>query len=315
MQAYNTPSTIYGIHDPGGEHIMEECGVRGWIVFTHALGSDPKDMSGFDYRPWADKGHGILARLNYGYEPMGTIPYFHLCLDFARRCANFVAASRGCSRWIIGNEMNYAVERPGGQLHGQHITPFLYGMCLAQCYRAIHSVSGHEEDEVIMGAVAPWNNQTSYPDNYRGDWVHYFVDTLWQGGRLYDGIALHTYTHTPEPWRVYTDTWMNAPFEDRHYDFLAYYDFMEAIPKEMHHLPVYITETDQDVAWLDENTSWVQRAYGEIDHWNKHPDHQQILALCLYRWQRGHDRWGIEGKQGVIADYRDAVQQGYTWEG
>jgi N-acetyl-anhydromuramyl-L-alanine amidase AmpD len=32
---------------------------------------------------------------------------------FARRVANFVDTSQGCHIWVIGNEMNYAVERPG----------------------------------------------------------------------------------------------------------------------------------------------------------------------------------------------------------
>jgi hypothetical protein len=87
---------------------------------------------------------------------------------------------------------------------------------------------------------------------------------------------------------------------------------MGAIPDTMRHLPVYITETGQDVAWLDQNIAWVQAAYGEINYWNLQPGYQQIRALVLYRWPQ-FDKWYIKGKEGVIADFRQALPQGYAW--
>ena len=68
---------------------------------------------GVDYSAYADRGLGIIARLNHGYEPDGTLPHSSLYEAYARRVANFVATSRGCKIWVIGNEMNYAIERPG----------------------------------------------------------------------------------------------------------------------------------------------------------------------------------------------------------
>jgi hypothetical protein len=84
----------------------------------------------------------------------------------------------------------------------------------------------------------------------------------------------------------------------------------------MRQLPVYITEADEDIAWDDsEGTVWIQRAYAEIDRWNRQPGHQQIRALILYRWPRvgGADRWWIDGKGNVIADFRRAMEHGYRW--
>ena len=104
---------IFGIHEPGGEQYMLEAGRLGWIVFTEVLGHDPEDRLGVDYSAYADRGFGIIARLNHGYEPDGTLPHSSLYESYARRVANFVATSRGCKIWVIGNEMNYAVERPG----------------------------------------------------------------------------------------------------------------------------------------------------------------------------------------------------------
>ena len=68
------------------------------------------------------------------------------------RCANFVRSSRGCHIWIIGNEMNFAVERPGVQFDrsqnpprlvrpGEVILPGMYANCYRQCRTAIKGVA------------------------------------------------------------------------------------------------------------------------------------------------------------------------------
>ena len=86
------------------------CSPRSWATIRAT-------RAAADYSRWADQGFGIIARLNNGYEPNGTIPLSSRYADFAQRCANFVRNSRGCHIWIIGNEMNFAVERPGVQFN------------------------------------------------------------------------------------------------------------------------------------------------------------------------------------------------------
>ena len=403
---------IFGIHEPGGERHMLEAGRTGWIVFTEEIGHDPAVQSGRDYRSYSERGLGVIVRLNNGYYPSGTIPNSRDYANFAQRCANFVSNSRGCKLWIIGNEMNYWIERPpatgrsaapqsqptgptlssgaesnnaesGGlfeqmrrllqsflqpsahpstssqsspmptpaaqapavgviqapqddpqlrslpdrfsAIHpatpasrtaladGETITPALYAQCYKLCRDAIRRVAGHMADQVLIGAVAPWNNRTIYAGNPRGDWVQYFQDILTLLGPTgLDGITLHTYTHRADPNLITSDTKMNPPFADRHFEFRAYQDFLNAVPASMRSLPVYITETNQDVPWLDQNTAWIQRAYGEIDWWNRQPNTQKIRALVLYRWP-SIDRWVIDGKGGVVEDFKAALQQEYRW--
>ena len=401
---------IFGIHEPGGERHMAEAGRKGWIVFTEELGADPAVSTGRSYRTFSDQGFGVIVRLNNGYFPNGTIPNSQQYANFARRCANFVAASEGCKIWIIGNEMNYRIERPpiaplriapevprpqnapsaapsNGKTEGllaglrrlfasvsvrkevsagaeppppptptpapsqpgdpygrglrerfnaiyqplpvsdansrgaaaatvdgfEVITPALYARCFKLCRDAIRSVAGHANDQVLIGAVAPWNNQTAYPGNERGDWVRYFQDILTALGPTgLDGITLHTYTHQSDPNLISSEQRMNPPFTDRYFEFPAYRDFMNAIPTAMRSLPVYITETNQDVPWLNQNIGWIQRAYAEIDWWNQRPNSQQIRALVLYRWPV-IDLWYIEGKGGVVEDFKLALQQDYRW--
>ena len=322
---FNDSPYLYGLHDPGGENVMADQGIPGWILFTEELGDDPNDPRGSDYSRWADQGFGIIARLNNGYEPKGTIPLSNRYADFATRCANFARNSRGCHIWIIGNEMNFAVERPGVEFDrsqnpprlvrpGEIIQPGMYANCYRQCRTSIKGVAGHKDDQVIVGGVAPWNPQTTYPGNTNGDWVKYLEDILTVlGPANCDGIAIHAYTHGADPKLIHTDAFMNAPFQNRQYNFRTYQDFMKAIPLSMRHLPVYLTETDQDDAWRNENNGWVQRAYGEIDWWNRQPGNQVIRAVILYRWPNV-DKWGIDGKAGVIEDFRKAISFKYSWE-
>lgn len=367
---------LYGFHDPGGESIMLEAGRPGWIIFTEALGGDPNDFSGADYRLWSGRGLGVISRLNYGYYPNGTIPYSDSYINFARRCANFVANSQGCAIWIIGNEMNLPIERPlapgfrrpfpappsiapslpsgqprsdrSGEARGslrsaaeraallrpqplaptpsaraalgagiidgfQVITPDLYAQCYRLCRQAIRSVPGHANDQVLIGAIGPWNNLTQYFGNENGDWVRYFEDILaLLGPSGVDGIALHTYTHDADPALITATVPLAPPFQNRQFEFRTYRDFMMAIPADMRRLPVYITETNQVRPWLDANIGWVQAAYVEIDSWNRQAGNQQIRSLALYRWPP-YDDWVIEGRLGVIEDLRAALQFDFKW--
>jgi murein DD-endopeptidase MepM/ murein hydrolase activator NlpD len=347
---------LYGLHDPGGERIMRDAGCRGWILFTEEIGLDPNNHGGSDrYASLSAEGFGVIVRLNRGYYPNGTIPHSSEYANFAQRCANFVRNSPGAKIWIIGNEMNLAVERSGVQIDwsralsgsrgvgepsarelrdllnitaeqargmlivdpGEVITPELYVRCYSLCRNAIRRLPGHEDDLVLIGSVAPWNINTTYGSNPSGDWVQYFKDILTLlGPDGCDGITLHTYTDGHDLGFIDQDHVMGNPdFSHLRYHFRSYQDFMAAIPDNMRHLPVYITETDQNLAWEDKHNSvWVQRAYAEIDRWNREPGHQQIRALILYRWPRvGEDRWWIEGKGGVIEDFKRAMQQGYRW--
>ena len=364
---------IFGLHDPGGESIMASAGRRGWILFTEAVGSDPNDVSGGDYAPWSNQDFGIICRINHGYGSVGTLPLPARYADFARRVANFVAASPGCRIWIIGNEMNHRQEWPESAAavrtaenvaaatdepvtgpaedpfgHGSAsrfgalapqpaaptepsrrdervaaaatrgalvpITPADYVQCFQLCRAAIKALPGHAGDQVLVGAVAPWNVDTVYPGNPTGNWIQYFADILaGLGAGGCDGIALHTYTHGSDPALIHDTSTMNPPFQNYFFNFLTYRNFMTAIPAAMRDLPVYITETDQDVPWLDANNGWVQAAYGEINWWNRQPGNQQIRSLILYRWPR-LDQWYIEGKNGVIAGFRAALANDYRWK-
>ncbi len=310
---------IFGIHDRGGEHLMAEMGKKGWILATEEIGRNPHDLSGGYYRDLETSGYGVLVRLNHSYHRgsdfPGTLPEVgdndEEYREFAVRCGNFVEHSYGCHIWIIANEMNHPYEWPGGP-EGQAILPSSYADCFRQCRSEIHARAGHADDQVVVGAVAPWNDSLKYPDNERGDWIRYLADLLVLLEGDCDGIALHTYTHGADPRLISAQNCMDAPFEDRYYHFRTYRQFLECIPASMRGLPVYITETNQGDPWAQANTRWAQTAYAEIDRWNQDPTHQSIRSLILYRWSRDDD-WSFCDLMPVQDDFRAAMSHDYRW--
>jgi hypothetical protein len=296
------PAYIYGLHDIGGQDLMLSAQRPGWLLDT----IDLRSQAGADYSSLAEAGLGIIVRLNNGYDT-GTIPPSNQYDAFAAKCAAYVKNSPGARIWLIGNETNTNAERP--QLPDgsrEIITPEKYAQCFSKCHAAIKNVPGHADDWVIPGAVGPYNAQT-------GDWVQYLVDILNLLGAQADGIALHCYTHDFKANQITDEQLMDPPFHQRHFNFRAYRDFLNALPTQFRALPVFITETNPYAGWRDSNSGWLQNAYKEIDAWNADPTHQPIQALILFRWQTlpDHLAWSIQDKPALIADFRAALAAGY----
>jgi hypothetical protein len=266
----------------------------GWLVFTEIA-----SPTGGDYSEYAAQGFNVLVRLNHGYYPNGTIPVREFYPEFAVTCALHVQASRGVYGWIIGNEPNHSQERPDGW----PITAEDYADCFRGCRDTIHSYV--PDARVIVGAVAPYNAQT-------GDFGDYQVQALYHlGAGNYDGVALHAYTHGPDPALITSAAKMGPPFENYHYHFRVYRDLAQRVPANV---PLYLTETNQDEPWWNVNVGWVREMYREIDEWNTDNPSHVIRCACLFRYPT-FDQWSIADKPAVIEDFQQAVDIGYTWTG
>jgi hypothetical protein len=324
MVAKGESTYLFGVHDIGAEDVMAAAGRKGWVLITEGIGRDPGDPNGGNYQDLVDSDFGVMVRLNHGYGTAGTLPLSQFYDDFATRCGNFAQGSTGCHIWIIGNETNLRGERPEhGSPQEEVITPQLYARCYARCRAAIRSRPGHQNDMVLVSPVAPYNDETKYPGNERGDWVKYQQDVLGLlGPGNYDGVAIHAYTHGNTPDLITHDLKMGPPFPDRQYDFKTYQDIMAVIPIGV---PVYVTEANPQSrpvgspsGWPDgsQGTGWVQAAYKEIDAWNQaHPD-RQIRSLILYRWGKDvtdQPLWTIHNRPGVVEDFRHALLNDYQW--
>lgn len=277
----------------------------GWIVATVAIGCDPHDFTGANFYAWTSRGFGVIARLNNGYAPAGTIPTVEHYEQFAARCANFVGASPGVTRVIIGNEPNHANERP----NGVYITPEQYARCFTMCRNAIKAVSANIQ--VMPAPIAPYHNDGM-------NCMHYWsrmLERIKANGSC-DGIPLHAYTRTSNPADITSTAVMGGELDGQYSGFLTYQNQADiAAQLGFGGLPAYITEFNEllEQGWEDANTGVVQAAYAEINEWNLGGEHPQIHALCLYRSNRD-DKWSFADKRGVQADFRQAVALGYTVE-
>ena len=309
------PTHIFGMHDPGAEALFAGANKTGWVVVTVQV--NPPDHDG-DFSALANAGVRPIVRLNNGYGSAGTLPVAAQYDAFAQQGAAFIAGSQGAQIWVIGNETNSAWERPGNSdgNGGEVITPAKYAQCFAKCRAAIKQVAGHKDDWIVPSAPAPWNAQTTYSGNPIGDWVKYFQDVLNQCIQLNakpDALSIHTYTHGLDPSLVTINHAMDAPFENRQFEFRAYRDFLGAVPAALKTLPVLITET-QAQFWDNRNVSWIQTAFKEINDWNSVQANQPIQALALFRWQDlpgDPDGWSISNRGALVNDFRAALQNDY----
>ena len=150
---------LYGIHDHD-TNIQEYLdhfsagGVTGSVTATIAIGSNPSDTGGDDFRWIADQGHTVIVRLNNGYCGSGNIPTPDKYDDFAQRAANYVAATQGANIFVIGNETNLAVEWPPVNGHAQYVSPQDYATVFRKVYNAIKAVRPNAQ--VISQALAPF---------------------------------------------------------------------------------------------------------------------------------------------------------------
>ena len=198
------------------------------------------------------------------------------------------------------------------------ITPALYASCflrlVATRFDGVRDMSKIKLSWALSGRGM---QKRKDPGNPRGDWIQYFRDILERLGNNVDGISLHTYTHGPDPALISSGEKMQPPFQNYHYHFRAYRDFMAAIPPLLRDRPVYVTETDQYGAWRNRNSGWIQSAYREIHNWNQDPYNQPIQALILFRWIIGNPNdprqvgWAVQNKAGVQNDFRNAMNHAY----
>jgi hypothetical protein len=301
------PQSIYGIHDVEGASFLQQNNGSGWLVHSVDVWNDPPA----NYTALVNANCRVIVRLNNGYGSTGTIPLPSGYDAFAAKCAQWVASSHGAKIFIIGNEMNISAERP----NGQPILPADYASCFLKCRAAIQAQPGYATANVVPGAIGPYNIETAYTGNPTGDWVKYFLDvlTLLQG--QCDGIAIHCYARGQNAGDVTNPDKFPAPYQNNFRGFLAYQNFMNAIPSAMRNLPVYITETQPLIHdapnWLNQNSGWVTAAFAEINRWNSVSSNQPIQALVMFRWLNTDPHWCFSTKASVLDDFRNALAQNF----
>jgi PKD repeat protein len=332
---------IYGIHDHD-TNIQEYLdhfsagGVTGWVTATIAIGSNPSDTGGDDFRWIANQGHTVIVRLNNGYCGTGNIPTPDKYDDFAQRAANYVAATQGADIFIVGNETNLAVEWPPVNGHAQYVSPQDYASLFRKTYNAIKAV--RPGAQVITQALAPFAGPFSAGstcgfthDANPLNWVQYMNQMLTEikstGG--IDGIALHINSRGYSYDDIHSTQKVNAGGQNLYFSFYVYKDWVDhGIPADLYHLPLYATESNGIFYWSGghpENPGshyepgWMQEVYAEINRYNQEATASGkpvYRAVNMYRWCAWCDGWNINNspyKGQILSDLDQAIAAQYRW--
>lgn len=285
-------SNLYGVHDQEGAHLVP---AGGYCVALVALS---ENAGGVNYTAIRDDIHW-LVRVNWGYGTTGTIPLARLFTNYLAALANLVMHSKGIHGIIIGNEPNHPQERPDNQPISVDDYTTLYGMAYATIKRLAPGI------KVGPAAVAPYRIDNGQRWN---DYLHEMLSKI-----ECDFVTVHAYPRSSNPSDVSNpNIRMDGPLQGQYAGFLTYEDALMAIPSDKKHLPVHITETNPllENGWEDANTGVVKAIYREINDWNRTNPAPLVHSVSLYRYPK-YDKWYIEGKNGVIQDFKEAVLLGY----
>lgn len=287
---------IYGIHEYDKEwgNWLVQSDRTGWSLELTELSSN---YSGRDFN---FPNVTPIVRFNWGYGSTGTIPRPNQYDEFARRCAEFVKNSQGIKRVHIGNELSLQWEWPDG------IMPTVdeYIQCYHKSYNAIKSVK--PDVMITFAPPAPWN------PTWGGDWID-IIPTLCNkiGHDKIDFFAIHAYTKGYSLDNFTKLQPMNPPYQHRNFSFAVLWEQMRAIPENMRHLEVHITEANGDDSWNHNQGNWIREFYHQINAWNLHPSNQKILSGILFRWNKHDTKWDISQHEPSKNDFRQVLQKGY----
>ncbi len=329
-----TPHLI-GIHDDDfpsvNEWLSRAPGAGAWITATESLGHDPNNFGGKNYTVSA--GTTIIARLNNGYNPDGTLPLKEHYADFAQRCANFVANSSGCEMWLIGNETNLGSEWPRRNGVPEYISPEDYAEAFKLAYNAIKAI--RPDHRVFVQSLAPWAGPYSFPGEVQPDnWVDYswkMLKAITTGPDAVtpDGITLHINSRSYALSSVAFGERITAGGLPLEFGWGVHRDWIQwGIPRELWHLPLHATESNgraywSGIGWPEPGqpayqTGWLQAIFTSINGWNQDARHFGLpiyRCINMYRWC-DCDGWSIKvapNKAQILSDLEATAALGFTW--
>ncbi len=310
-----TSPYLTGMHDTPAPGLLEGRGVcaRGWVTELRYVGAGGVCPESLDYRALADKGYGLILRLDYD----GTYalpPEEGLRAGYAATFADCVARAQGVRVWIVGNEPNIA--------WGRVFSPDEVADIYLRVKAAVDALPAGAEHQVLFpppalwAAVEPW-----------GDWddgLGAAIDRVLARGGALGGLAVHAYTREFSVAAISSDAWFPGREGKWHLHFRTYRDQLALLAaRGLLDLPLYITEAGNVCdppcdPYPDQDLGYFVAMIEEVDAWNQAHPRQRIRAVTPYRWTPNDDGSGRDfclGCSGPLqADLGRAVDLGRKWE-
>jgi hypothetical protein len=312
---YGTSPYLTGMHDVPAPELLEGRGpcARGWVTELRYIGAGGVCPEAVDVRSLADRGYGIIMRLDFD-GTHALPPEEGLRAGYAATFADCVARAQGVRVWIVGNEPNIA--------WGRVFSPDEAADIYLRVKAAVAGLPGGGEHQVLFPGPALWASVAPW-----GDWddgLAAAIDLVGARGGSLGGLALHAYTREFSVAAISSDAWFPGREGKWHLHFRTYRDHLALLEaRGILDIPLYITEAGNVCdppcdPYPDQDLGYFVAMIEEIHAWNQAHPRQRIRAVTPYRWTRNDDGSGRDfclGCSGPLqADLGRAVDLGRKWE-
>lgn len=288
-----------GLHDEAGGHWLKQHSLRGWCLPAIGIGTNARQL---DYRPLEDAGIRVIVRLNYGFEPAGTLPD----PDNQAETDGFVAAvlqtmalSEGVSGYVLGNEPNNPAEFPNKKpISAAHYVKVYNRVWKAKPAKAKLAPAAIDP---YFGPFPPAGTLPYEPNNL------VWWKTMLAGIIDADFFTIHCKTQDSNPDNIVSDLkFGDDPLKWQFQHVRSYEPLLAAIPNRLRPRAVHATEVNpqrhNDMATLgwqpDQGPTWVKKAVAHFQDWNAKTSDLQVNSVIFYRFDG--DPWALEGKKSIL---------------
>ena len=309
---------IYGMHDQPDLNLFsgQNSCAKGWVTKLKYIGHDGK-CSGIDETALANKGYGVIMRLDHGGSPAPPADPAHFS-GYAKTFAECIKNSKGVSVWIVANEPNI----PWGHPQNRSFKPSEYGEIYHQVIQEVDKLPNSQNHQILFAAMAPWASVKPWGDWEKG--LAKSIDYVKNKGTRIDALALHAYTKANySPSAITSDKkWPGRP--NWYHHFRQYRNYTTILKnKNILDIPLYITEAGNACdppcdPYPDKNNGYWTAMWREINNWNKNNPRQRIRAITPYRWTKNKDGTNrdfcIGCSNPLKQDIANAVSKNWTWK-
>jgi|CXWL01.1.fsa_nt_gi hypothetical protein len=285
----NSPKSLVGLHDGGGEVLHERAGYAGWTLEYQPLneGNGPRNYRR-DFTNLTNRGIRVLVRVDNSWESgKGTIPCSSEYDAFAKQAADYIISTVGVTAFVIGNEPNMeppVTNWPTCNGAPERITPERY----ARLFKAIRDAVKTERPSAMLALtpiICAMATNASGEKEHGLDFMKRVYSELGPNG--FDAVTIHSFSSRHDASLVKSEA-TRSDSRQCTYEFRSYRDQIKALPSWAKSLPVYITEAGAwdgtpESMFRNQNNGWARAAARDVLEWNA-SGKQKVDALIYFRW-------------------------------